>query len=103
MAIMRAVDAAVRILEVEGISCAFGVPGVAINPLYSALRNRGSINHILARHVKAASHMAEGHTRAKVGNTGMRVLGRRVDVTFGREALHQLGVNAADADVRRSL
>lgn len=29
---MRAVDAAVRILEAEGITCAFGVPGPAINP-----------------------------------------------------------------------
>ena len=39
----RAVDAAVRVLEKEGISCAFGVPGAAINPLYSALKLRGSI------------------------------------------------------------
>ena len=35
MARMRAVDAAVLVLEKEGISCAFGVPGAAINPLYS--------------------------------------------------------------------
>lgn len=31
MARMRAVDAAVLVLEKEGISCAFGVPGAAIN------------------------------------------------------------------------
>ena len=68
MAKMRAIDAAVRILEKEGVSCAFGVPGAAINPLYSALKKRGSINHILARHVEGASHMAEGYTRAKAGN-----------------------------------
>ncbi len=36
MAKMRAIDAAVRVLEKEGITCAFGVPGAAINPLYSA-------------------------------------------------------------------
>ncbi len=36
MARMRAVDAAVRVLEKEGIDCAFGVPGAAINPFYSA-------------------------------------------------------------------
>src|SRR6201986_1125798 len=71
MAKMRAVDAAVRILEKEGISTAFGVPGAAINPLYSALKKRGSIKHILARHVEGASHMAEGYTRAKGGNTGV--------------------------------
>jgi tartronate-semialdehyde synthase len=51
MAKMRAIDAAVRVLEKEGVTCAFGVPGAAINPLYSALKKRGSINHILARHV----------------------------------------------------
>ncbi len=62
MARMRAVDAAVRVLEMEGISCAFGVPGAAINPLYSALKARGSIRHVLARHVEGASHMAEGYT-----------------------------------------
>src|SRR5690242_7554086 len=71
MAKMRAVDAAVRILEKEGVSIAFGVPGAAINPLYSALKARGSINHILARHVEGASHMAEGYTRAKAGNIGV--------------------------------
>ena len=32
MAKMRAVDAAVLVLEKEGIDCAFGVPGAAINP-----------------------------------------------------------------------
>ena len=52
---MRAVDAAVRILEKEGIDCAFGVPGAAINPFYSALKARGSVRHILARHVEGAS------------------------------------------------
>ena len=32
MAKMRAIDAAVRILEKEGVRVAFGVPGAAINP-----------------------------------------------------------------------
>ncbi|HYZ33101.1 MAG TPA: glyoxylate carboligase [Crenalkalicoccus sp.] len=71
MAKMRAVDAAIRVLEKEGVVCAFGVPGAAINPLYSALRQRGSIRHILARHVEGASHMAEGYTRAQPGNIGV--------------------------------
>src|SRR5271155_4030807 len=71
MAKMRAIDAAVQVLEKEGVVCAFGVPGAAINPLYSALKKRGSIAHILARHVEGASHMAEGYTRAKAGNIGV--------------------------------
>ena len=71
MARMRAVDAAVLVLEREGITTAFGVPGAAINPLYSALKARGTVRHILARHVEAASHMAEGFTRARAGNIGL--------------------------------
>jgi len=68
---MRAADAAVLVLEKEGVDCAFGVPGAAINPLYSALKTRGTVRHVLARHVEAASHMAEGYTRARAGNIGV--------------------------------
>ena len=68
---MTAAQAAICVLEKEGISQAFGVPGAAINPFYAAMRQRGSISHILARHVKAASHMAEGYTRARAGNIGL--------------------------------
>ena len=39
MARMKAIEAAVRVLEKEGISDAFGVPGAAINPLYAALKS----------------------------------------------------------------
>jgi len=68
---MQAVMAAVRVMELEGVTQAFGVPGAAINPLYAALRQRASISHILARHVEGASHMAEGYTRAAAGNIGV--------------------------------
>ena len=71
MARMLATQAAVLVMEKEGISQAFGVPGAAINPLYAALRERQSIAHVLARHVEAASHMAEGYTRARAGNIGV--------------------------------
>ncbi len=70
---MRAVDAAVKILELEGATQAFGLPGAAINPFYDAMRANGSIRHVLARHVEGASHMAEGFTRAKPGNIGVCV------------------------------
>lgn len=68
---MTAVDAAVKVLEKEGIDTAFGVPGAAINPFYSAMNKAGSIGHFLARHVEGASHMAEGYTRAVPGNIGV--------------------------------
>ncbi len=71
MAKMTAAEAAVRVMEREGIDIAFGIPGAAINPLYAAMKRRGSISHILARHVEGASHMAEGYTRAVAGNIGV--------------------------------
>src|ERR1700674_3666375 len=71
MAKMTAAEAAVQVMEKEGIDQAFGVPGAAINPLYAAIRRRGSIAHVLARHVEGASHMAEGYTRARAGNIGV--------------------------------
>ncbi|QNE16808.1 glyoxylate carboligase [Kribbella qitaiheensis] len=71
MARMRAVDAAVLILEKEGSTQTFGLPGAAINPFYSAMKKHGGIKHVLARHVEGASHMAEGYTRAKAGNIGI--------------------------------
>ncbi|MDN0081427.1 glyoxylate carboligase [Crenobacter sp. SG2305] len=71
MAKMSAAEAAVRVMECEGIVLAFGIPGAAINPLYAAMKKIGSIDHILARHVEGASHMAEGYTRARAGNIGV--------------------------------
>ena len=41
MARMRAVDAAAAVMRKEGVSTVFGVPGAAINPLYSAMKKEG--------------------------------------------------------------
>src|ERR1700694_953924 len=71
MAKMRAIEAAVEVMLKEGVTAAFGLPGAAINPLYAAMRKIGGIDHVLARHVEGASHMAEGYTRAVAGNIGV--------------------------------
>jgi tartronate-semialdehyde synthase len=71
MARMKAAMAAVLVMEKEGITQAFGVPGAAINPLYAQMNERQTIAHVLARHVEGASHMAEGYTRARAGNIGV--------------------------------
>ncbi len=55
----------------EGIDTAFGVPGAAINPFYSAMKKSSGISHVLARQVEGASHMAEGYTHAEPGNIGV--------------------------------
>ena len=54
---MRAVDAAVAILEKEGVDTVFGLPGAAINPLYAAMKDHGGIRHILARHEIGRAHV----------------------------------------------
>src|SRR6476660_3826720 len=73
MARMTAADAAVAILRAEGVTHAFGVPGAAINPFYAAMRRDGATDHVLARHVEGASHMADGFTRTRAGNIGVCV------------------------------
>src|SRR5258708_7880268 len=70
MAKMTAMQAAVRVLESEGVRLAFGVPGAAILPLYEALK-ASDIRHVLVRHEEGGTHAAEGYTRARSGNIGV--------------------------------
>src|SRR5690242_21871097 len=70
---MTTADVAVAILRREGVSCAFGLPGAAINPFYAAMRRDGGIEHVLARHVEGASHMADGYSRTRAGTIGVCV------------------------------
>jgi tartronate-semialdehyde synthase len=60
---MRAAQAVVRILEDEGITAAFGIPGAAINPVYQYLKD-SPIRHYIARHEEGAVHAADGYCRA---------------------------------------
>ena len=54
----------VRILEREGITEAFGIPGAGINPVYQHLNVSESIRHYTMRHEEAAVHAADGYYRA---------------------------------------
>ena len=67
MAEMTAAEAAVRILESEGVRHVFGIPGTAVLPVYRALKDIGTIKHIIARHEEGAIHMADGYARASGG------------------------------------
>lgn len=71
MAKMTATEAAVKVLESEGVKVAFGIPGAAILPLYDALR-QGTIRHVLVRHEEGGTHCAEGYTRAS-GQIGVAI------------------------------
>ena len=68
---MTAAEAAVRVLESEGVELAFGIPGASILPLYDALR-RSSIRHIVTRHEEGATHAADGYARA-TGKVGVAI------------------------------
>jgi tartronate-semialdehyde synthase len=59
---MKPMDAVVKVLEDEGVTVAFGVPGAAILPLYDSLRG-SSIRHISVRHEEGGTHSADGWAR----------------------------------------
>ncbi len=67
---MTAMTAAVRILESEGVKHIFGIPGAGILPFYRALKDIGTIKHMVARHEEGAIHMADGYARA-IGRVGV--------------------------------
>ncbi|MBM4435695.1 MAG: glyoxylate carboligase [Actinobacteria bacterium] len=69
---MHCMEAAVRILEDEGVDLIFGIPGANINSFYRALQTSTKIRHVTVRHEEAGSHMAEGWARA-TGNVGVCV------------------------------
>jgi tartronate-semialdehyde synthase len=60
---MKVSEAIIRILEIEGITAAFGIPGAGINGLYKFL-GQSKIRHYCHRHEEAAVHAAGGYYRA---------------------------------------
>ena len=70
MAKMTTMAAAVRILQSEGVKHIFGIPGAGILPFYQALKDLGTIKHMVTRHEESAIHMADGYARA-LGTVGV--------------------------------
>ena len=68
---VSAMQAAVSVLESEGVDTAFGIPGASILPFYDALRG-SSIRHLTVRHEEGATHAADGYSRA-TGGVGVAV------------------------------
>lgn len=60
---MKVAEIVVKILEKEGITNAFGIPGAGINPVYKYL-GLSDIKHFCVRHEEAAVHAADGYYRA---------------------------------------
>ncbi|WP_217126140.1 acetolactate synthase large subunit [Hydrogenophilus thiooxidans] len=63
METMTGAELMVRLLERQGITHLAGIPGGAILPFYDALAQRGTIQHILARHEQGAGFIAQGMAR----------------------------------------
>ncbi len=60
---MKVAEVIVKILEKEGITDAFGIPGAGINPVYKYLQD-AKIDHYCMRHEEACVHAADGYYRA---------------------------------------
>ncbi|MDF1630834.1 MAG: acetolactate synthase 3 large subunit [Alcanivoracaceae bacterium] len=54
----------VRALQDEGVEIIFGYPGGAVLHIYDALFQQDKVQHILVRHEQAATHAADGYSRA---------------------------------------
>jgi glyoxylate carboligase len=66
MAKMTAAEAAVRVLESEGVDLVSGQPGAAILPLYQSMKDRGTIQHVLPISCEAILSSGSG-TDGRIG------------------------------------
>jgi len=66
---MTGAEMVVRALQDQDVEHIFGYPGGAVLPIYDALFQQNSVEHILVRHEQGAVHAAEGYARSsgKVG------------------------------------
>jgi acetolactate synthase-1/2/3 large subunit len=61
---MTGAEIVIRALEDQGVKHIFGYPGGAVLPIYDALFEHETIEHILVRHEQGATHAAEGYARS---------------------------------------
>jgi acetolactate synthase-1/2/3 large subunit len=61
---MTGAEMVIQALIDQGVEHIFGYPGGAALPIYDALFQQDTIEHILVRHEQGATHMAEGYARS---------------------------------------
>ena len=71
METLNGAQIACRLLERQGVTLLFGIPGGAILPFYDAL-SQSKLRHVLARHEQGAGFMAQGLARA-TGRAGVAI------------------------------
>ncbi len=64
MALLSGGEMLLRALHDEGVEFIFGYPGGAALHIYDAIFRQDKVEHILVRHEQAATHAADGYTRA---------------------------------------
>ena len=66
---MTGAEMVVRAMQDHDVAHVFGYPGGAVLPIYDAIFQQNSVQHILVRHEQGAVHAAEGYARSsgKVG------------------------------------
>ncbi len=69
---VKVMEAAVQIMEDEGVEFVFGIPGAAILPLYQALSKSEKIRHITVRHEEGGTHAADAVSRV-TGGVGVAI------------------------------
>jgi len=69
---VKVMEAAVQIMEDEGVEFVFGIPGAAILPLYQALSKSEKIRHIAVRHEEGGTHAADALARV-TGGVGVAI------------------------------
>jgi acetolactate synthase-1/2/3 large subunit len=68
--LLSGAEMVIRTLQELGVKHIFGYPGGSVLDIYDALFMQSDIEHILVRHEQAATHMADGYTRA-TGEVGV--------------------------------
>jgi acetolactate synthase-1/2/3 large subunit len=67
---MTGAEMVVKALQDQGVRHIFGYPGGAVLPIYDALFQQDTVEHILVRHEQGAAHAAEGYARS-TGKAGV--------------------------------
>ena len=70
---MTGAEIVVRALLDQGVTSIFGYPGGAVLPIYDALFQTPTLEHILVRHEQGAGHAAEGYARS-TGRPGVALV-----------------------------
>ncbi len=73
MANMTGGEALVKSLAREGVEVVFGIPGIHMSGIITALRDEPSIRMITTRHEAGAAHMADGYARVS-GKPGVAMV-----------------------------